>query len=187
LQERKFGGGLDGAAAEGDRSGAGGGEGGAGVGDAVGEDELSALLDADLASCDAGLLESFGEKLVGVFVFVPGVDAGCRSAGKGGGFGFHSFADSALFEDGADDEGCALGREGPSEEAFGLAPAEAGEIVEGSACSDDDGIDLILVHEGACAVEALFALSEGDGGSFGAAAGECGDGGWEMVLLVGLL
>ena len=49
---------------------------GAGVGDAVGEGELSALFDADFSGGDAGFLQGFGEELVGVFVFVPGVDAG---------------------------------------------------------------------------------------------------------------
>jgi len=43
------------------------------------------------------------------------------------------------------------------------------------------------MHEGAGSVEALFALGERDGVGFGATAGEGGDGGWEMVWLVGLL
>jgi len=44
-----------------------------------------------------------------------------------------------------------------------LAPAEAGEVVEGGAGGDDDGVDVVLVHEGAGSVEALLALGEGDG------------------------
>src|SRR4030088_2119240 len=57
LHKGKFGRGFDGAATKGDWSGAGGGQGGAGMGDAIGEDELGALLDADLAGGDAGFLE----------------------------------------------------------------------------------------------------------------------------------
>ena len=75
------------------------------------------------AGGDAGFFEGFGEERVGVFVFVPGVDAGGGGAGERGGFGFHALADAAFFEDGADDEGCAGGGEGPGEEALGLAPA----------------------------------------------------------------
>ena len=58
------------------------------MGDAVGEDELGALLDTDVAAGatdfaggDAGFFEGFGEEFVGIFVFVLGVDAGCRSGG----------------------------------------------------------------------------------------------------------
>ena len=54
---------------------------------------------------------------------------------------------------------------------------EAGEVVERGAGGDDDGVDLVLVHEGAGAVEALLAFGEGDGDGFGAAVGEGGDGG----------
>ncbi len=72
--------------------------------DAVGEDELGALFDADLAGGEAGLFEGFGEELVGVFVFVPGVDAGGGGGGEGCGLGFHALAHAAFFEDGADDE-----------------------------------------------------------------------------------
>jgi hypothetical protein len=46
---------------------------------------------------------------------------------------------------------------------------------------------MVLVHEGAGSVETLLTLGECDGGSFGAAAGEGGDSGGEMVWLVGLL
>src|ERR1700733_2883771 len=76
LHQGKFGGGFDAATAEGDWSGAGCCECGAGAGDAVGEDELSTLFDADPAGGDAGFLQGFGEELVGIFVFVPGEDAG---------------------------------------------------------------------------------------------------------------
>ena len=187
LHEGEFGGSLDGAAAEGDWRCAGCCERGAGVGDAVGEDELGALLDADAAGGDAGFFEGLGEELVGVLVFVPGVDLGDGGGGECGGFGFHALADATFFEDGADDEGCAFGGEGPCEEALRLAPAEAGEVVERGAGGDDDGVDAVLVHEGAGSVEALFALGEGDGDGFGSAAGEGRDGGRETVWLVGLL
>ena len=133
LHESELGGGLDGAAAEGDGGGADGGEGWGGVGDAVGEDELGALFDADLAGGDAGFLEGSGEERVGIFVFVPGVDAGCGGGGEGGGLGVHAFADAALFEGGTDDEGAAGCGEDPGEEALGLTPAEAGEVGEGGA------------------------------------------------------
>ena len=73
-----------------------------------------------------------------------------------------------------------------AEEALGLAPAEAGEVVERGAGGDDDGVDLVLVHEGAGAVEALLALGEGDGDGFVAAVGEGGDGGREIFGLAGL-
>jgi hypothetical protein len=43
------------------------------------------------------------------------------------------------------------------------------------------------MHEGAGSLEALFAFGESDGGGFGAPVGEGGDGGREMVRLVGLL
>jgi hypothetical protein len=43
------------------------------------------------------------------------------------------------------------------------------------------------MHEGAGSVEALLTLGESDGDGFGAAVGEGGDGGWEMVRLVRLL
>src|SRR6201989_3024042 len=88
--------------------GGGMGEGGAGVGDAVGEDELSSLLDTDLAGGNTGSLEGFGEKFVGILVFIPGVDARCRGGGQGGGGGIHAFPDTAFFEDGTDDEGVAF-------------------------------------------------------------------------------
>ena len=103
--------------------------GGAGVGDAVGEDELGALFDADLSGGDAGFFEGLCEELVGVFVFVPGVDASGGSGRECGGFGFHAFADAAFFEDGADDEGCAFCGECPAKESLGLAPTKAGEVV----------------------------------------------------------
>jgi hypothetical protein len=77
LHEGQLGGSFDGAAAEGDRRGASGGEGRAGVGDTVGEDELGALFDAEAAGAEAGFLEGFREKVIGVFVFVPRVDTRC--------------------------------------------------------------------------------------------------------------
>ena len=139
------------------------------------------LFDADFSGGEAGFFEGFGEELVGVFVFVPGVDLGGGGGGEGGGFGVHALADAALFEDGADDEGCAGGGEGPAEEALGLAPGEAGEVGEGGAGGDDDGVDFVLVDEGAGAVEALLALGERDGCGFGGAAGERGDGGGSVL------
>ena len=108
LHECEFGGGFDGAAAVGDGCCAGGGEGGAGVGDAVGEDELRALLDSDAAGGDAGFLEGLGKEFVGVFVFVPGVDAGGFGGGECGWFGFHALANAALFEDGQTMKGAPL-------------------------------------------------------------------------------
>ena len=125
-------------------------------------------------------LRALARSCVGVFVFVPGVDARGGGGGERCGLGFHALADAAFFEDGADDEGAALGGEGPGEEALGLAPAEAGEVGERGAGGDDDGVDFVLVHEGAGAFEALLALGEGDGDGFGAAVGEGGDGGWEF-------
>ncbi len=186
LHEGELGGGLDTAAAEGDGGSADCGESGAGVGDAVCEDELRALFDADFAGRDAGFLEGFGEKLVGVFVFVPCVDASGRGGGERGGPGFHALANTAFFEHGADDKGITFRREGPGEEALGLSPTEPGEVVEGGAGGDDEGVDFILVHEDAGAVEALLALGEGDGDGLVAAVGEGGDGGWEFVCLVRL-
>ena len=146
------------------------------MGDAVSEDELGALFDADLSGGEAGLFEGFGEELVGVFVFIPGVDAGGGGGGESGGLGFHAFADTAFFEDRTDNEGRAGGWEGPGEEALGLAPAETGEVGERGASGDDDGVDLVLVHEEAGAFEALLAFGEGDGDGFGAAIGEGCDG-----------
>ena len=180
LHEGEFGSGFDAAAAEGDGSSAGGGEGRARVGDAVGEDELGALFDADLSCGDTGFFEGFGEEFVGVVVFVPCVDACGGGRGKGSGFGFHALADAALFEDRADDKGVSFCGECPSEEAFGLAPAEAGEISERGACGDDGGVDFVLLHEGAGAVEALLAFGQGDGDGFIAAVGEGGDRGREL-------
>ena len=175
LHEGELGGSLDGAAAVGDGGRAGGGEGGAGLGDAIGEDELGALFDANLAGGDAGFFEGFGEKFVGVFVFVPGVDASGGGGGKGGGFGLHALADSAFFEDWTDDERCAFGGERPGEETLGLTPAKAGEVSERGSGGDDDGVDCVLVHERAGTVEALLAFGECDGDSFRAAARESSD------------
>ena len=119
------------------------------------------------AGGDAGFLEGFGEELVGVFVFVPGVDARGGGGGKSGGLGVHAFADAAFFEDGADDEGCALGGECPAKKRSDWPQRQAGEVVERGSGGDDDGVDFVLVHEGAGAVEALLALGEGDGDGFG--------------------
>ena len=123
LHEGELGGGFDAAAAVGDGGGAGGGEGGAGVGDAVGEDELCALFDADVAGGDAGFFEGFGEELVGVFVFVPGVDPRGGGGGERCGLGFHALADAAFFEDGADDEGRCRWRGGPRRRSARTGPS----------------------------------------------------------------
>ena len=172
--------GLDAATAEGDGRGAGRSEGRARVSDAVCEDKLGTLFDADYSGGDAGFFESFGEKLVRIFVFVPRVDASSGGRREGCGFGFHALADTALFEDGADDEGCTVGGEGPGEEAFGLAPAESGEVVERGAGGDDDGVDAVLVHEGVGTFEALLAFGKSDGDGFGTTVGEGSDGGWKL-------
>jgi hypothetical protein len=150
------------------------------VGDAVGEGELSALFDADLAGGDACVFEGFGEEGVGAVVLIPGVDLGDRGLRECGGLGFHTLADAAFFEDRADDEGAAFDRENPGKEALGLSPGEAGEVVERGAGADDEGVDLILGEEFAGALDAVFALFEGDGDGFGAAAGEGGEGGREL-------
>ncbi len=67
-----------------------------------------------------------------------------------------------------------------------MSPAEAGEVGEGRAGGDDDGVDVVLMHEGAGAVETLLAFGEGDGNGLGAAVGEGGDAGREIVALVRL-
>ena len=90
--------------------------------------------------------------------------------------GIHAFAHAAFFEDGTDDERCALGGEGPREEALRLTPAQASEVGERSSGGDDDGVDFVLAHEGAGTVEALFALGECDGDGFVAAVAEGRDG-----------
>ena len=116
------------------------------------------LFYADFSGGEAGFFEGFGEEGVGVFVFVPGVDLGGGGAGERGGFGVHALADAAFFEDGADDERCAGGGEGPAEEALGLAPGEAGEVTQGCSGGDDEGAEFVLMEECAGAVEALFAF-----------------------------
>ena len=75
------------------------------------------------AGGDAGFFEGFGEELVRVFVFVPGVDAGCGGRWERGGLGFHAFADAAFFEDGADDEGRSFGGEGPGRRSARTGPS----------------------------------------------------------------
>jgi len=181
--EGQLGGSFDAAAAEGDGGSADSGEGGAGVGDAVGEGELGALLDADLSGGDACFLQCFGDESVGVLVFVPGVDLGVGRLRKRCGFGFHALADAAFFEDWADDEGASFDGEDPGEEALGLAPTQTGEVVERGAGGDDEGVDLVLGEKLAGAFDALLALFECDGHGFGAAAGERGD--WRGELEVG--
>ena len=44
--------------------------------------ELVALFDSDLSGGQARFFEGFGEELVGVFVFVPGVDVVVEAAGR---------------------------------------------------------------------------------------------------------
>jgi hypothetical protein len=97
--------------------------------------------------------------------------------GEGGGLGLHALADAAFFKDGADDEGSAFDGEDPGEETFGLPPGEAGEVVEGGAGADDEGVDLVFGEELAGALNAMLALLEGNGDGLGAAVfegGECG-------------
>ena len=124
---------------------------------------MGALFDADLSGGDAGVFERFGEQRVGVFVFVPGVDLGGGGGGQRCGLGFHALADAAFFKDRADDEGASFGGEDPGEEALGLAPTQAGEVVERGAGGDDEGVDLVLGEKLAGAFDALLALFEGDG------------------------
>ncbi len=150
------------------------------MGDAVGEGELCALFDADLAGSDACVFERFGKEGVGAVVLVPGVDLGHRSLRERGGFGFHALADAAFFKDWADDEGAAFHGEDPGEEALGLSPGEAGEVVERGAGADDEGVDLVFGEEFAGALYAVFALFEGDGDGFGSAAFEGSEGGREL-------
>jgi len=66
------------------------------------------------------------------------------------------------------------------EEAFGLAPFDAGEVLEGGSCGDEDGVDFVLAHELAGQVEAGVALVVGDGGDVFGAVFEGEDGGWEV-------
>ena len=55
-----------------------------------------ARLNADLSGGDAGVFEGFGEESVGVFVFVPCVDAGDGGLRQRGWLGFHALAGSAV-------------------------------------------------------------------------------------------
>ena len=150
------------------------------MGDAVGEGELGALLDADLSRGDAGVLEGFGEEGVGAVVLVPRVDLGDGGLRERGGLGFHALTDAALFEDWTDDEGRAFDRKNPGEEALGLPPGEAGEVGERVSGADDEGVDLLLGEKLAGAHDAVFALFEGDGYGFGAAVFEGREGGRKL-------
>jgi len=99
-----------------------------------------------------------------------------------GGLGFHTLADAAFFKDWADDEGTTFHGEDPGEEALGLSPGEAGEVVERGAGADDEGVELVFGKELAGALYSVFAFFEGDGDSFGAAAGESGEGRRELEV-----
>ncbi len=181
LHEGELGGGLYGAAAHGDRDGADCSKSGAGVGDAIREDELGTFFYADLAGGEASFFESLGEKSVGAFVFIPGVDLRGGCAGQSCRLGFHALADTAFFKDGADDEGSAGSGKYPGEEAFGLSPTKSGEVGEGGAGGDDEGAKFVLVKEGAGSFEALIAFGEGDGSGLGTAIRKSGYGGGQAL------
>ena len=93
--------------------------------DAVGEDELHALVECQRKRGGCDLLERTGEEGVGIFVFVPGKDAGAGAAGHGA----EGLVDAAFFEGGAEDERVATGRKCPGEEALGLARGYAEEVL----------------------------------------------------------
>src|ERR1700733_1756083 len=183
LHQSQLRGSLDAAAAKGDGYSANGGERRACVGDAIGENKLRTLLHTDLPRRDAGIFESFGEQPVRIFVFVPGVNASSRSRWKSSRLGLHALAHATLFEDGADDERCAHSGENPRKEAFGLAPAQAGEVAKRSSSGDDKRINMVLMQKCASPFKSLLTLSKCDRQRFGAAARECGNGGRKVVRL----
>ena len=116
-------------------------------------------------------LSALCQQSVGIFVFVPGVDLGGGGLRQRCRLGFHALADAAFFKDGADDEGASFGGEDPGEEALGLAPTQASEVVERGAGGHDERVDLVLCEKLTGVFDALLALFECDGHGLGAAAG----------------
>ena len=88
-------------------------------------------------------------------------------------------------EPGADDEGSGLLGEDVGKEPLGLAPGHAGEVAEGGAGGDEDGVHAVGLHELAGEVEAGLTLVFGDGDDVFAAVGEGEDGGGEGWLGAG--
>jgi len=180
-EEGDFGGGLERAAAGGDGGGGNDFECRAGLGYSVGKGELDVLFDAEGAGGEGVLGETALQDGVGVFVFLPEVADGGFALGEGG----VEVVEVVALEPRADDEGRGLLGENVGEEPLGLAPGHAGEVAEGGAGGDEDGVHAVGLHELAGEVEAGLALVFGDGDDVFAAVGEGENGGGEGWLGAG--
>ena len=147
--------------------------GGRGGAEMIEEGEGKAFFDADAAGAEAAIGERCGDELRGAFVFLPGADFGGVQ---------ERFAHAGFFEGGRDEDGLPGARDDEGQQAFAEPPADAGEIVEGSAGADEEGVEggIGLGHQGLRAEEAGVEFVGGDGVDAVAERFEGGEGGGSL-------
>ena len=125
----------------------------------VREGEWGVLFDAKISGGEVRFGEALMKGEERIFVLLPKEGEGGFALREGE----EDFSEAVAFEEGADDERRSGSGDDVGEEALGLSPVGSGEILQGGSGGDEDAADFVLFHELASAVEAGFALLDGDG------------------------
>ena len=127
------------------------------AGDALAEDELRRLLDADASRREATILEALGNALERTLVLLPRPHVGRFQRTER-----QLFARALFFKRRAHAERVALRRQHDREEPFAVAPADACEIGERGPAGEDHCVEGALGHQAPGALNARAALIGGD-------------------------
>lgn len=120
------------------------------------EGERQSFLDPEAAGAEIFINQRCGDELCGTLVFLPDADFGGIA---------HEFAHADFFESGRDEKRLTGARDEESEETLAESPADAGEVVQRSARSEEDGVEFRVEtgHEFLGVDEAVVKLLRGNG------------------------
>ena len=134
------------------------------------EDKGHMLVETDGAGGEAPGFESVAEKSKRAFILLPGEDVAVAGQRTGG----EKLVRAAFLERRAYEEGFGFRGEDESPQAFATEEMEIGEVDRGTGgVGENDGVDSVLDHQFAGALNASFAFRIGEGASL---AGEIGEG-----------
>ena len=142
-----------------------------GLADTIREHKLYPLLNADVSSGQATLLERERHHLVRAFVFLPSKNVRRFASGAEG-----NLLESAIFlKRRRNEEGLASHRQDHNEQALAVSPTHTAEILERCAADHGDCVQFVFLHEALGALDACLALLVRDGVRFRSAALELGN------------
>ena len=133
-----------------------------GLGNPVGEEEAHCFFDPQFAAGHATLFQSLRNAIIGAFIFLPGAHIGALTVWRMGDL----LACSSLLKCRTHIERSSFRRQHESKHAFAAPPAKSGEIIQRSTRRQKDGVDRVLAHQFAGALEAFTAFLARNGRRF---------------------